>query len=59
MKTILKGQQSTAVRDHKLDCDHVVNPDDFILMTGDNSDYLLQIKESLNMLEFVCPVFII
>ena len=30
-----------------LDCDHVVKPDDFILMTHDNSDYLLQIKESL------------
>ena len=46
-KSILKGQQSTAVRDHMLDCNHVVNHDDFILMTRDNSDYLLQIKESL------------
>ena len=44
---VLKGQQSTAVRDHMLDCNHVVNHDDFILMTRDNSDYLLQIKESL------------
>ena len=44
---VLKGQQSTAVRDHMLDCDNVVNPDDFILMTRDNSDYLLQIKESM------------
>ena len=31
-----------------LDCDHVVKPDDFILKTCDNSDYLLlQIKEIL------------
>ena len=44
---VLKGQQSRAVRDHMLDCDHVVKPDDFILMTRDNSVYFLQIKESL------------
>ena len=44
---VLKEQQYTAVRDHMLDCDHMVKPDDFILMTHDNSDYLLQIKESL------------
>ena len=44
---VLKGQQSTAAMDHMLDCDHVVKPDDFILMTRDNSDYFLQIKESL------------
>ena len=47
---VLKGQQSESVRDHMLDLDHVVNLDDFILMTPDNSDYLLQIKESL----FIC-----
>ena len=40
-------KQQHAVRDHMLDCDRVVKPDDFVLMTGDNSDYLLQIKENL------------
>ena len=40
-------KQQHAVRDHMLDCDRVVKHDDFVLMTGDNSDYLLQIKESL------------
>ena len=44
---VLKGQQSTTVRYHMLDCDNVVKPDDFILMTRDNSDYLSKIKESL------------
>ena len=44
---VLKWQQSTAVRDHMLDCHQVVKPDDFILMTRDNSDYFLQIRESL------------
>ena len=38
---VLKGQQSTAVMNHMLDCDHMVKPDDFILMTCHNSDYLL------------------
>ena len=44
---VLKGQQSIAVTDHILNCDHVVKSDDFNLMTRDNSDYFLQIKESL------------
>ena len=41
---VLKGQQSTAVRDHMLDCDHMVKRDDFVFMTRDNSDYYIQIK---------------
>ena len=44
---VLKGQQSTAVMDCMLGCYRVVKPDDFIFMTRDNSDYLLQIKEGL------------
>ena len=41
------GKQSTAVRDHMLDFDHVIKSDDLILVTRVNSDYLLQIKESM------------
>ena len=44
---VLKGQQSTTVKEHMLDYDHVFNPDDFILITRDISDYFLQIKENL------------
>ena len=50
---VLQGQQYTAVRDHMLDCDHVGNPNDFILMTSDNSDLLRSVRSSSNYLCYI------
>ena len=43
----LKGQKSTTVRDHMLECDTIVCSDDFKVIGRDNIDYHLRIKESL------------
>ena len=44
---LLKGQQSTTVRDHMLVCDTSVNSDDFKIIGADSYDFYLKIKESL------------
>ena len=43
----LKGTLSTSVRDHMLDCNHVVAWDDFKVLGRESNHWLLEIKESL------------
>ena len=43
----LKGTLSTSVRDHMLDCNHVVAKDDFKVLGRESNHWLLEIKESL------------
>ena len=43
----LKGTLSTAVRDHMLDCNHIVTWDDFKVLGTESNHWLLEIKESL------------
>ena len=43
----LKGTLSTSVRDHMLDCNHMVAWDDFKVLGRESNHWLLEIKESL------------
>ena len=43
----LKGTLSTSVRDHMLDCNHVVAWDDFKVLGRKSNHWLLENKESL------------
>ena len=43
----LKGTFSVSVRDHLLDCNHVVDGDDFKVLGREPNHWLLGIKESL------------
>ena len=43
----LKGTLSTSMRDHMLDCNHVVAWDDFKVLGRESNHWLLEIKESL------------
>ena len=43
----LKGTLPTSVRDHMLDCNHVVTWDDFKVLGREYNHWLLEIKESL------------
>ena len=43
----LKGTLSTSVRDHMLDCNHMVAWDDFKVLERESNHWLLEIKESL------------
>ena len=43
----LKGTLSTSVRDHTLDCNHMVAWDDFKVLGRESNHWLLEIKESL------------
>ena len=43
----LKGTWSTSVRDHMLDCNHIVAWDDFKVLGRESNHWLLEIKESL------------
>ena len=43
----LKGTLSTSVRDHMLDCNHIVAWDDFKVLGRESNHWLLGIKESL------------
>ena len=43
----LKGTLSTSVRDHMLDCNHMVAWDDFKVLGRETNHWLLEIKESL------------
>ena len=43
----LKGTLSTSVRNHMLDCNHVVAWDDFKVLGRESNHWLLEIKESL------------
>ena len=38
-----------------LDCDHIVKPDDFILMTRANSDYFYKLKKASLLVETIRP----
>ena len=40
----LKGTLSTSVRDHMLDCNHVVAWDDFKVLERESNHWLLEIK---------------
>ena len=42
-----KARKTTAVKDHMLFCDHIVSLDDCKILTSSNSEFHLQIKESL------------
>ena len=44
---VVKGQCSTTVRDHMLNCDTVVVENDFKILGNDSNDYFLKVKESL------------
>ena len=44
---IVKGTLSTSVRDHMLECDHIVTRDDFRVLERESNHWLLDIKESL------------
>ena len=44
---IIKGTLSTSVRDHMLNCNHVVAWDDFKVLGRESNHWLLEIKESL------------
>ena len=44
---LVKGQNSTTVRDHMLTCNTVVSNDNFEIIGRDSVDYYLKIKESL------------
>ena len=43
----VKGMLSTSVRDHMLDCDHIVAWEDFSIIGRESNHYLLETKESL------------
>ena len=43
----LKGTLSTFVRNHMLDCNHIVAWDDFKVLDRESNHWLLEIKESL------------
>ena len=43
----VKGNLSTSVRDHMLDCDHTVSWEDFSIIGRESNHYLLETKESL------------
>ena len=43
----VKGTLSTSVRDHILDCDHIVAWKDFSIINRESNHYLLETKESL------------
>ena len=43
----LKGTLSTSVRDHMLDCNHIVGWDVFKVLGRESNHWLLEIKESL------------
>ena len=43
----LKGTLSTSMRDHMLDCNHMVAWDDFKVLGRESNHWLLEIKESL------------
>ena len=43
----LKGTLSTPVRDHMLDCNHIVAWHDFKVLGLDANDWLLEIKDNL------------
>ena len=43
----LKGTLSNSVRDHMLDCNHVVAWDDFKVLGRESNHWFLEIKESL------------
>ena len=45
-RKLLKGTLSTSVRDHMLDCNHVVAWGDFKLLGRESNHWLLEIKES-------------
>ena len=42
----VKGTLSTSVRDHMLDCDHIVTWEDFFIIGRESNHYLLETKES-------------
>ena len=42
-----KSKMSTAVKCHKLFCDHIVSIDDFKILTTSDSDFHVKVKESL------------
>ena len=42
-----KSKKSTAVKDHKLFCDHIVSIDDFKILATSDSDFHVKVKESL------------
>ena len=44
---IVKGTLSTSVRDHMLECDHILIWDDFKVLGRESNHWLLEIKESL------------
>ena len=44
---VLKGTTSTSVRDHMLECDHIVDWVDFSVLGTENNHFLLEVKESL------------
>ena len=43
----VKSSLSTSVRDHMLDCDHIVAWEDFSIIDRESNHYLLKTKESL------------
>ena len=43
----LKGTLSTSVRDHMLDCNHVVAWDDFKVLGRESNQWFLEINKSL------------
>ena len=43
----VKGTLSTSVRDHILDCDHIIAWEDFFIINRESNHYLLETKESL------------
>ena len=43
----LKGTLSTSVRDHMLDCNHIVTWDDFKVLGRESNHWLLEINETL------------
>ena len=44
---VVEGTLSTSVRDHMLECDHIVVWDDFKVLGRESNHWLLEIKESL------------
>ena len=42
-----KSKKSTAVKDHMPFCDHIVSIDDFKLLAASDSDFHVNVKESL------------
>ena len=43
----VKGTLSASVKEHMLDCNHVVSEDDFKVLGRESNHWLLEIKESL------------